>query len=101
MDDKVLISKEELEKLRSDSGRLSEEVNLRKQAEEKLKALNNNLATYKHSEEMLFESEDKFSTVFQLSPFALSITSLRSQIFFDVNDSFLRNVSHSAYGTTY
>jgi len=94
MDDKILISKVELEELRNASGRLSEEVNLRKQAEEKLKALNSDLAEYKHSEEMLFESEAKFSTVFQLSPIALSITSLKNQIFLDVNESFLRNVGY-------
>lgn len=91
MDDKILIPKEEFEKLKADLDRLSVEINLRKQTEEELKIANNELAKFKLSEKKFNESEAKFSTVFQLSPIALSITSLNDQIFLDVNESFLRN----------
>jgi len=54
----------------------------------------NDISGRKQSEEMLRASEAKFSTVFQQSPIALSITSLKDQIFVDVNESFLRNVGY-------
>ncbi|HAZ02114.1 MAG TPA: hypothetical protein DCY97_08055, partial [Marinilabiliales bacterium] len=48
----------------------------------------------KKAEDALRESEAKFFTVFQLSPMALSITSIKDQVFLDVNNSFLQNVGY-------
>lgn len=53
MDEKILIPKEEFEKLKASFDRLSEESNLRKQAEEKLKTINSELAKYNLAEEQL------------------------------------------------
>jgi PAS domain S-box-containing protein len=53
MDDKILIPKEEFEKLKADHERLSEECNLREQAEEMLKTLKNELAEHILTEKQL------------------------------------------------
>lgn len=47
------------------------------------------------AEQALRESEVKFSTVFQLSPVALSIRSIKDQIFIDANESFLQNIGYT------
>lgn len=53
MDDKILIPKEEFEKLKADLDRLSVEYNLREQAEEKLKIIKNELAEHIRAEKQL------------------------------------------------
>jgi len=53
MDDKILIQKEEFEKLTADLERLSEEVNLCKHADEKLKIANRKLAEHIRAEKQL------------------------------------------------
>ncbi len=49
----------------------------------------------KQAEDVLRESEKKFSTIFRLSPASLSITRLKDNVFIDVNDVFLQSTGLS------
>jgi PAS domain S-box-containing protein len=49
----------------------------------------------KQAEELLSESENKFSTIFRSSPVALTLVSAMDGIFVDVNDTFVRSTGYS------
>ncbi|MDD1712486.1 MAG: PAS domain S-box protein [Methanoregulaceae archaeon] len=49
----------------------------------------------KEVERGLFESENKFATVFKSNPVSLTLVSARDGVFADVNDAFLRNTGYT------
>jgi PAS domain S-box-containing protein len=50
----------------------------------------NDITERKHAENVLHESEEKYSRVFMFSPYSITITSIEESKFIEVNDAFTR-----------